>query len=477
MKNKRQTISPYQSAKRPGYCTTFLHPRKQKRLNRSLGTTDLSEAKEICLHLERLCDNPDWWNEEHPAALTLHPKAYELFFEKSRPKIDGTIAGHEYGIEMIETMPGGQKFSWGAIHCEELADARRDNGVLQNRVQQLMHDNELLRRENTDLRRAANKHVTVTLEEAFEQWKKYYPNGRNPHTVTEAKSAVGSFRDFVSPGILLSMIKAGNIDEWLSSYKNAVTGGDVSPVTKRRVRAYVSTFFSWAVRNYDLAENPLHKTGHIPGLARNPENIKAIRRPEELKLLIESLKCHTYWQAYVALGCLAGPRFSEQIHLRVKDVYLDNGYIRIASRSSGRKVTGTKTGRERNIPIETTTLAPILKKYLASHDRVHEWLFPQTVEELKRTATPPGQWSGTTRFLDSLRPILEKARKSVKGTGDFWEYGPAEYRHCFGTALGHSGFSGYEISSLMGNSEDVAKRHYVAAFSGGKRWPFKWRKD
>jgi integrase len=478
----RKSITAYQATGRHGYCTTFVHPCNGKRINRGLGTNDPTEAKQVCLHLERLVNNPKYWSLKHKILHALHPKAVEIFFEGKKPaaiskKVIVPDSFFYPGTEPDAPGPNGYE-----LDSEELGKERQKNAQLELRVIEQQRDMEALRHENAALRREANKHVTASMQEAVREWKKIYPAGRSAHTVTEASSSVEAFAVFVGHQTLLAAIKGGDIDKWLAAYKNLSTGSDVSPVTKRRVRAYVFAFFSWAVRHYDLSENPKDKTGPIPGLARHPENILAIRNFDGLEMLLSALQPWPYWHAYVAVACLAGPRWSEQINLRVSDVHLDSGYIRIASRSSGRRIVGTKTGRERNIPTETTVLKPILISYLAAHEGHHEWLFPSTVEELKRKTSVPGQWSGNGTFLNALRPILECARVRVadssankeKTATEMWSYGPSEWRHCFGTALGNCGFSELEISQFMGNSPEIARRHYIAP-GNGKRWPLQWR--
>ena len=476
---EHQSISPYLASNRPSYCTTFTHPIKKKRLNRSLGTTDPTEAKEICVHLERIVNNAKLWNIKRRRLHSLHPRAVEIFFDGQKlPPLKSTVAIPGTEFAFFDPATGRREHHADTIESDELANALQANVKLQGKFDGMARENESLKSEIASLRRAANKHVTATIDEAVAKWQKLYPTGRSPHTVTEAFASVKSFLEHVRPKTLLGTVKAGHVDAWVNDYRNPKTAAEVSAVTKRRVRAYVSSFFSWVVREYDLIENPMSKTGAVPGLARNPEQIQAIRRYDELIVLLDALKPWPYWRAWVAVACLAGPRWSEQVHLKAADVYMDSDYLRITSRASGRhaRVVGTKTGRERTVPIEQKVLAPILKEYLATHDGTHPWLFPTTVNELKRKHALPGQWSSSGTFSSAVEPVLELAREKVKGKEDFWSFGPAEWRHCCGTALGHSGFNALEISRILGNSPDIAERHYIAALPIGKRWPLKWRR-
>jgi integrase len=174
----------------------------------------------------------------------------------------------------------------------------------------------------------------------------------------------------------------------------------------------------------------------------------------------------------------------------MEDVFIGDGdYLRIASRSSGPKLVGTKTGKERSIPLEQTTLLPMLAAHIerrrkeqakrgATVAEQSEWVFPSTVPvgTVERSKTPAGLWSDNTTFSRTWRNIAAAARKRAKSDGDFWEFGPSEWRHSFGTCLAQCGFSSLEVARMMGNSSAIAERFYCGNLSrdAGKRWAFKW---
>jgi hypothetical protein len=159
----------------------------------------------------------------------------------------------------------------------------------------------------------------------------------------------------------------------------------------------------------------------------------------------------------------------------VDDVYLDNGYLRVTTRASGRVAArGTKTGRERNVPIERRVLLPILAAWVQKQKNAGSpWLFPALNPDglIKRTKTPDGVWSDNGVWHDYW--TAARVRLGVVGKPHY-DYGPAKWRHTAGTAMGHSGLSSLQISRNLGNSEDVANRHYVARLAPGKCWPLRW---
>jgi integrase len=365
---------------------------------------------------------------------------------------------------------------------------------------------ELLKADLLRLQRANNVHVKTTLQQAFDVWEIEYPQGRAAVTVQQCTKAVKEFvawtHELISPKVKLGEIRAGHIESWVAQLK-CEDGNPVAPPTAKKIKAYLSTFFTWAVRRYDLVENPMTKTGTVAGFARHPEMIEAIVREEDLLELIEKLKPEPYWQAWVAVACLAGPRYSEQASLRLEDVFLDEHYIRIKTQSGGRRGIprkGTKTGRERRVPIEQTVLLPILKKFVARRIKERksnksipalksDWLFPTMVpdnEYSPREKTPIGKWSHGTTFLRAWdkvaldiagvpNPKFEKGGdEPEKIRVGSWDFGPTQWRHTFGTALGMCDWNSLEISRVMGNSPAIAERHYVAVASAGKRWGFKW---
>ncbi|MEK7856508.1 MAG: tyrosine-type recombinase/integrase, partial [Acidobacteriota bacterium] len=444
-------------------------------------------------------NHPEWWKGDHAIILTLERRAVEIFFgdDFKPPEPHVAIKG---GADPADNFLSLRNlFSEVQYEAKELADERRLRAEREKEIADLKREKaELLHRAET-LHREAGKHITVTVGEAIEEWKTSYRKTCSERTATDAFGSLETFVTFIGKEKPLVKVRPGDIDRWIEQYKgkrhkfNRHAKRDfetepVSPGTKKKVRAYLSTFYSWAVRRYDMPENPIKKLGAVPGMARLAENIKAIRKYDDLVALLDGLKPFPYWRAWVAVAILAGPRWAEQAWLKIDDVYLDNGEIHITSRTSGRKVVGTKTGRERRIWIEQTILLDILsdhvgrrqaekKKKGATATEASQWLFPSTVGDnpyKPRTKTPPGQWVGTV-FLRAVEKVRTAAKASVaaNGSGEFWDFGPDEWRHCFGTALGNSGYSSLEISSLMGNSEDVCRRHYVAPPSG-KRWPLKW---
>jgi integrase len=274
---------------------------------------------------------------------------------------------------------------------------------------------------------------------------------------------------------------------------------ELSPVTRKKFRAYLSTFFSWARDRYDLPENPAREID-VPGVSRSAEDIQAIRRYEDITEIAAALRDWPYWRALWLMGVLAGPRWDELRQMRIADVALQARTLTIRA---------AKTGRQRSTPIEGSLLLPALRAHLERRARERQGedvdlplfggpgdgaepeavrlaartdlLFPSYVDEgtRPRTRTEAGLWSDSSTFLRAWRRVIRMAwRQQSEGRAwseapAHWGYQPREWRHSAGSCMGHCGLSSLLISQWLGNSEAVAKRHYIPPVSA-ESWPLNY---
>ncbi len=334
---------------------TFKHPLQKKKLVcRGLGTSDETEANAICRDAEKIFNDPDLLKDsKSPRLLMYHPRAVALVFGNeaadnitSKAK-KATFDESDIGT-VSERVVRALRLSGIAITkalrstvqeiLVQYESARYSE--LQNQFKALEHELKAMRprcedaeRKLRDFERERNVHVKVQMAEAVKDWGVYYADGRAPVTVQQAKSSVDSFVASL-PGAdqcRLSDIQPEHIDNWLQGLRKDLPDGTqekLSPVSKKRHRAYLSTFYTWAQRKYKMAANPIEATLPLAGVARNPENILAIRRETELNDFIDALAKYPYWQAWAAVAIFAGPRLSEQIWLKVDDVSFQHSGIR-----------------------------------------------------------------------------------------------------------------------------------------------------
>jgi len=484
------TITPKRAPGKAFFRVTFRSPRTPgKVVTASLQTDEEDVAASIAADIEKLCLMRDLWQEpDSPRLAVYHPRAVEVFFGmkpelRSEPRLSndevGTAAarvarvlGVPEQVRQVETI---LRTFESKKYRDLYQQAERDRGDKLALKSQL----ETITGELDKMHRAANKHVKVQVREAFEAFKVEYPKGHARGTVAVVLNWVEDFIQ-MQEGVgrkLLGLLRAEHVNEWLSIMRTEPDAvgitRDLKPATKQRRKMYLSSFFSWCGERYDLVENPVQNAMTIAGATRKPEVIDALSF-EEIKTLLKSLESEPYWRAWVAFACLAGPRWGEQVALPIDAVNISDRYVTIRA---------TKTARQRRVPIEQTVLLPILKKYLNlrivqqkednSAAAKSTWLFPSILSEsetTERKVAPIGQWSGPRAFHDAWERLIPKG-----GGGEhIWKFGPREWRHTFGTALGQAGLSGIEIARMMGNSPSVADAHYVAVAEAGRRWSFRW---
>ena len=359
---------------------------------------------------------------------------------------------------------------------EHLIEVEGENATLKARAEQAERD-------ASELRQDLNRHVTMPLSQAVIDWYNSadFLNlaARTQH---EVRRAVDSFVTTLSSDFMLADLQASHILAWRDGLRS--DDDEKRPLAARTLiknTMYLRSFVSAAYVRYDLRANPMDKIRPPSGAASKRENVVAIRSLDAFNEMLNTLQdVHkTYWYPLVATAVLAGPRYAELAWLRVEDVNLSSDYICIGTRrdETGRVQGGTKTGRERLVPIERTKLKSILKTYISKEcDGGKSWLFPSYgLEDASkpRTKTPPNLWCDSATFHRAWDNIADFCKAKTEKR-DYWGYGPREWRHCAGTAMGHSGNDSARVSSWLGNSESVCRRFYCAAPVSGRRWSFRW---
>ena len=487
-----KTVTPKRPPGRLVFVVQFRHPLHDNKVRKaSLQTRDETEASAICRDLSALLNAPDLHHDPRAAArMGYLERAFEIFYGRKPPRTAPKAAD-----VLFDELKRSSKTARERLETLEASELRE---------KELAAEVEDLRRQVARLLRQQNLHVKVKIGEAVAAWKDQYPAGHAPKTVSEAFRALDLFVASLPKGekARLGTIRAGDISSWVASLRQgeAPDAPPLAPKTKKKLRSYVSGFWTWAFEKYDLTENPIAKAGKVAGVARTAENIKAIRREADLHELLHYLGDWPYWRAFVATACLAGPRWGDLKRLKIDEVIIGGGYIRVSAQ---------KVGSQRNVPIEKSTLLPILRDWIvhrqaeragnispdtplfdgsefskADRKAIDEglrspFLFPSMLKRprIQRKKTSRGEWSDSSNFLNAWGRIKKKARAQAraegKGSGAFWNFGPREWRHCAGTAMGHSGCSSLMIAQWLVTSEKMCREHYVAPVTAG-RWSFDW---
>ena len=532
---------------RTGYRATFQDPRTKKISSYGLSTTDQTEAQRICNDIVGIFSKSKLWEDpKTPALYGYHPRAVaivhgqaaadELFGRQQKPVLEPSDIGNIVGALLaaipmaikrntLEQTLEGALTEFESQRYKELQDQFSE---AENRLKVLEPRIAELESENQRLRRTQNLDVKVTVGEAVAAWKLEY--GKTHADVT-CRHAFGDIDGFVltlpkGRDFRLGEVSSEHVNTWLAGLKRADGGGELAPTSRRNARAYLSSFFNkWAKKEYRLFDSPLTNAHGVEGIARHPENILAIRRREDVVSFIDALKPFPYWRAWTAVAVLSGPRWAEMQWLKTSDVYIEDDHFRVTARDFNGKKIGTKTGKERNVPIEKTVALEIIREHLAMRQaeqarrngtpaQKSAWLFPSLLPEHshhERKKSLVGQWSdnsvwrdqwddiaivtaaaqgvaklGNAELYSNDDSIAERAAKrklrtelltSLAGTdAAHLAFGPAQWRHTFGTTCYMCGWTALEISRAMGNTPEICATRYIAGVTPApdKRWPFKW---
>lgn len=236
----------------------------------------------------------------------------------------------------------------------------------------------------------------------------------------------------------LDRVEVGFLDEFTTADASAFLSdkalAGLSPTTVLRYREVLLAFFNHAVRLGYLEKNPVAPIPR-PRLPQRDPRFLSLDQIDELMAKLEGQAI----EPLVATMVYAGLRRAEVCWLTHDDVRLgeDPEIIRIRAKTVRGESWSPKTGRDRAVPI-----SPKLKVYLEKVERRSKWFFP----------SPRGcRWDG-----DNLGKHF---RVLLKAAGLPWNF--LDLRHTFGSQLARKGVSLIKISKLMGNSPEIARRHYI----------------
>jgi integrase len=149
-------------------------------------------------------------------------------------------------------------------------------------------------------------------------------------------------------------------------------------------------------------------------------------------------------QAMVATLIYAGLRREELLWLTHDDIDWKAGkfgLIRVRAKTIDGVAWEPKTKKNRAVPISSSLRLYLDKWRLKAGAGI--WFFP----------SPEGKRWDADNFSSDLRDRNEKAKLP---------WGCLDFRHTFGSQLAMKGESLYKISTLMGNSPEICRRHYAA---------------
>ena len=218
----------------------------------------------------------------------------------------------------------------------------------------------------------------------------------------------------------------------------------LAPKTANRYREILHRLFSWAMRQRGVKmpgnQNPASEVDRYK--ERAPE-IRFLTIPQ-IDEQLNSLEEHSQIRDMVATLIYAGLRREELLWLQHDDIDLKAGafgMIRVRAKTVEGESWQPKTKRNRAVPI-SSALRNILDDY-ASRPNKGRWFFP----------SPKGFRYDPDNFSSDLKRLQNEM-------GLKWTC--LDFRHTFGSQLAQKGESLYKISTLMGNSPEICRRHYAA---------------
>jgi len=203
----------------------------------------------------------------------------------------------------------------------------------------------------------------------------------------------------------LEQVTTADISNFITAH---VKSRGLKPRTANRYREIVNRLFNWAI-------------------------------DQQLSVL----KDNRLLQMMVATYIYSGLRREEALWLTLDDIDFtaySNGVIRVRAKTVNGQYWQPKTKKNRAVPISTT-----LRRYLKDYEPTptqERWFFP----------SPHGKRYDPDNFSRDLRNANRKAGLS-------WTC--LDFRHTFGSHLAMRGVSLYKISTLMGNSPEICRRHYA----------------
>ncbi len=239
----------------------------------------------------------------------------------------------------------------------------------------------------------------------------------------------------------LEQITTADVADFIAAH---VKSRGLKPKTANRYREIVNRLFNWATAEQGVRMP--RDTNPAANVARYKEAAPQIRflTLDQIATQMTVLADHRLLRALVAVFIYAGLRREEALWLTLDDVDWSAGpygMIRVRAKTVEDRSWQPKTKRNRAVPI-SSTLRCLLEGYVPRFTP-QRWFFP----------SPQGCQYDPDNFSRDLRLVNGQA-------GLPWTC--LDFRHTFGSHLAMKGESLYKISTLMGNSPEICRRHYAA---------------
>ncbi|HVX86416.1 MAG TPA: site-specific integrase [Phycisphaerae bacterium] len=262
-------------------------------------------------------------------------------------------------------------------------------------------------------------------------------------------------RRFKEPVITAGHFEAITTAKISAVIRNRMTHRKLKPKTGNRFRDSLSSLFTWATTEGGVrmpyGRNPVRDVTKYKESA--PEILYLDR--DQITSQLDGLADDLQMQVMVACLIYAGLRREELLWLTRRDLDLPKdkpGTIRVRAKTVDGDFWQPKTKRNRSIPV-SSQLRTYLDRWQLKHPK-GTWIFPNTAGG----RYDPDNFASDLRALNVAKGIGWKNEKGAL----IMPFGCLHFRHTFGSTLAQRGVSLYHISSMMGNSPEICRRHYAA---------------
>lgn len=259
----------------------------------------------------------------------------------------------------------------------------------------------------------------------------------------------------------------------LSSANGRKRGGDgaLSGSTVATVHNVIRALFTFAVEiEGDLTTSPAASKAARPKVDRAPRQRAGMTVAEVEAFVSLAADKAPRIAVPVMLSAYLGTRRGETVGLRWGDVDFTAARITVCRSVSrtvadGVKVKGTKTGRERTIPLDAHTIAEL--KRIQREQRTERlrfgrgWRGAELPAEDHIATEPDGSPMRPDVFSSCFRTLCEQEKVE--------HITPHLLRHAWVSQMVALGYDAVTISAMSGHSPDVLLRVYAHAFDARKR--------
>lgn len=292
-------------------------------------------------------------------------------------------------------------------------------------------------------------HVAGNLDMTFEEFVKVYcedhfPRVR-PSTIAEKEHVIYSKLVPYFGKLKVTEIKAKDIVKWqneLLAYRNPKTGKPYAKTYMRKLHSELSAILNYAVKYYDLKENPIKKAGAI-GIS-NAEEMNFWTLEEYLKFADSMMDEPFFYYCFEVLYW-TGIREGELLALTFDDFNFEDNTISITKSFQvlkGEEVIGpTKTAKGNRVVNMPDRLAEEMKDYFnMCYDKANTRAFP----------------TGKSMLMRAMKRGADKAGVKKIRIHDL--------RHSHISLLINLGFSAVDIAKRVGHESITITLRYAHMF-------------